>query len=195
MLEFYPDHFPGSWRKKMRYSRVVPSLFIFLALVAAAFAQDEPKRAPSTAEERQRFLSLTRKLEQNPLDKSLYDEKKWAKKWLEDIPDINVNICAPLLFGVDFVKEQNRYTPQLSYQATFGSAAYIIEHPDKKGDTEAQFVAGVESALKSYSAIVKGNPHAQSKALDDLLEKQKQGKLTDFVRAAGKACEDKKEGA
>ena len=165
-----------------------------LLLLTTAFAQDEPKRAPSTAEERQRFLSLTRKLEQNPLDKSLYEEKKWAKKWLEDIPDINVNICAPILFGMDFIREQNKYTPQLSYQATFASAAYIIEHPDKKGDTEAQFVAGVESALKSYSAIVKSDPQAKSKALDDLLEKQKQGKLADFVHAAGKSCEDKKEG-
>lgn len=178
----------------MHYTRAVQSLFLVMALVASAAAQNEPKRAPSTAEERQRFLSLTRKLEQNPLDKSLYEDKKWAKQWLEDVPDINVNICAPLLFGVDFVKEQNRYTPQLSYQATFGSAAYIIEHPDKAGDTAAQFVAGVESALKAYSAIVKSEPQAKSKALDDLLEKQKQGKLADFVHAASKSCEDKKEG-
>ena len=163
-------------------------------LCAASFAQDEPKRAPSTKEERQRFLSLTRKLEQDPLDKSLYAEKTWAKQWLEDIPDINVNICAPLLFGMDFVAEQNRYTPQLSYQATFGSAAYIIEHPDKAGDMDAQFLAGVESALKAYSAIVKSQPEAKSKALDALLEKQKQGKLADFVRTASKGCQDKKEG-
>jgi hypothetical protein len=170
---------------------------IFLILLSSfilSFAQNEPKRAPSTAEERQRFLSLTRKLEQNPLDKSLYDDKKWAKRWLEDVPDINVNICAPLLFGVEFLKEQNKYTPQLSYQATFGSATYIIEHPDKAGDTAAQFVAGVESALKAYSAIVKSDPQAKSKALDDLLEKQKQGKLAGFVHDASKGCEDKKEG-
>ncbi len=134
-----------------------------LILFTAAFAQDEPKpkRAPSTAEERQRFAALTHKLEQTPLDKSLYKDKIWAKQWLEDVPDINVNICAPILFGLDFVAEQNRYTPQLSYQATFGSATYIIEHPDKKGDTAAQFVAGVESALKSYSAIVKDEPSGQ----------------------------------
>jgi hypothetical protein len=183
----------------MRYPRAVHSLFLLLtlallALTAVAAAQNEPKRAPSTAEERQRFLSLTRKLEQNPLDKSLYEDKKWAKQWLEDVPDINVNICAPLLFGVDFVKEQNKYTPQLSYQATFGSAAYIIEHQDKAGDTAAQFVAGVESALKAYSAIVKSEPQAKSRALDNLLEKQKQGKLADFVHAASKSCEDNKEG-
>ena len=172
--------------------------FLILSVVAISFAQDEPKRAPSTAQERQRFLALTRKLEQSPLDKSLYDEKAWAKQWLEDIPDINVNICAPVLFGTDFLKEQAgeayKYTPQLSYQATFGSAAYIIEHPDKAGDTDAQFVAGVESALKSYSAIVKNDPDAKSKALDALLEKQKQGKLAEFVRTASKSCEEKKEG-
>ena len=180
----------------MRKAGLIALMLFSLAVLT--FAQDEPKdepkRAASTAAERQRFLALTRKLEQSPLDKSLYDEKKWAKKWLEDIPDINVNICAPILFGVDFLAEQNKYTPQLSYQATFASAAYIIEHPDKAGDLDGQFIAGVESALKAYSSIVKGEPQAKSKALDDLLEKQKQGKLADFVRSASKSCQDKKEG-
>ena len=169
------------------------SLMLF-SLAVVSFAQDEAKRTPSTKEERQRFLALTRKLEQNPLDKSLYAEKTWAKKWLEDIPDINVNICAPILFGRDFLAEQYKYTPQLSYQATFGSAVYLIEHPEKAGDTDAQFVAGAESALKAYSSIVKTDAQAKSKALEALLEKQKEGKLAEFVRNASKGCEDKKEG-
>jgi hypothetical protein len=174
---------------------ILPLLILFsLSIFPANGAQNEPKRAPSTAEERTRFVTLTHKLEQNPLDKNLYEEKKWAKQWLEDIPDVNVTICAPVLFGLDFIKEQNKYTPQLSYQATFAEAVFIIEHPDKKSDTTAQFIAGVESALKAYSAIVKAEPGAKSKALDDLLEKQKQGKLADFVRDASKDCEDKKEG-
>ncbi len=175
---------------------ILPLLILFsLSIFSANGAQDEPKRAPSTAQERTRFVTLTHKLEQNPLDKSLYEDKAWAKQWLEDVPDVNVTICAPVLFGLDFIKEQNKYTPQLSYQATFGEAVFIIEHPDKKSDTTAQFLAGVESALKAYSAIVKTEPSARSKALDDLLEKQKQGKLADFVRDASKDCEDKKEGA
>jgi hypothetical protein len=178
----------------MRKARLISFVLISLSIFSLSAAQDEPKRTPSTVQERQRFLALTRKLEQNPLDKSLYADKKWAKQWLEDIPDINVNICAPVLFGTDFIREQNKYTPQLSYQATFAEAAYIIEHPDKKGDTTAQYLAGVESALKAYSAIVKSEPGAKSKALDDLLEKQKQGKLADFVRDASKECDDKKEG-
>jgi hypothetical protein len=176
----------------MSKARVVLFILLSFSILSLCSAQDE--RAPSTREERQRFLALTRKLEHDPLDKGLYAEKKWAKQWLEDIPDINVTICAPVLFGADFIQEQNKYTPQLSYQATFGSAAYIIEHPDKAGDLDAQFLAGVESALKAYSAIAKSEPQARSKALDDLLEKQKQGKLADFVRPASKACQDKKEG-
>jgi hypothetical protein len=177
--------------------KAVPLLLILLSLsiFSAYAAQDEPKRAPSTAEERARFVTLTHKLEQNPLDKSLYQDKVWAKQWLEDVPDVNVTICAPVLFGLDFIKEQNKYTPQLSYQATFAEAVFIIEHPDKKSDTTAQYVAGVESALKAYTAILKNEPSAKSKALDDLLEKQKQGKLLDFVRDASKECEDRKEGA
>jgi hypothetical protein len=178
-------------------SKAVPLLLILLSLsiFSAYAAQDEPKRAPSTAEERTRFVTLTHKLEQNPLDKTLYQDKVWAKQWLEDVPDVNVTICAPVLFGLDFIKEQNKYTPQLSYQATFAEAVFIIEHPDKKSDTTAQYVAGVESALKAYTAILKNEPSAKSKALDDLLEKQKQGKLLDFVRDASKDCEDRKEGA
>ena len=174
--------------------RLHSAILTVILLCIASLAQDEPKRAPSTPAERTRFVALTHKLEQNPLDKSLYDEKAWAKQWLEDIPDVNVNICAPVLFGVDFIKEQNKYTPQLSYQATFGEAVYIIEHPDKKSDTTAQYVAGVESALKAYTAILKSEPSAKSKALDDLLEKQKQGKLADFVRDASSECEDRKQG-
>jgi hypothetical protein len=178
----------------MSKARVVSFILLSFSILSLCSAQDEPKRAPSTAQERQRFLALTRKLEQDPLDKSIYAEKKWAKQWLEDIPDINVTICAPVLFGVNFIQEQNKYTPQLSYQATFAEAAYIIEHPDKKGDTTAQFLAGVESALKAYSAILNTDGTVKSKALDDLLEKQKHGKLADFVRSASKSCQDTKEG-
>ena len=178
----------------MCYARLFRILLSLFALFSIATAQDEPKRGPSTAEERTRFVALTRKLETNPLDKGLYAEKKWAKQWLDEVPDINVNVCAPLVFGADFVAEQYRYTPQLSYQVTFASAVFIIEHPDKKGDTTAQFIAGVESALKTYSALLKTDPDAKSKSLNGLMEKQKQGKLADFVRDASKPCEDKKEG-
>ena len=151
-------------------------------------AQDEPKRSPSTAEERKRFLALTHKLEESPLDKSLYAEKKWAKQWIEEIPDINVNVC-PVLLGQEFMISRYKYAPNLQYQVMFGNVAFLIEHPDKKDDTVAQYTAGVESALKAYKGILRADPEV-SRDMEDLLRKQTQGKLADFVKEASKACQD-----
>jgi hypothetical protein len=160
--------------------------FLILSLGFSATAQDEPKRGPSTAEERQRFVGLTHKLEQNPLDKSLYPEKKWALKWIEDIPDINVTPC-PTVFGMDFIVSRYRYGDNLMYQVLFGNVVYLIEHPDKKNDSVAQFTAGVESALKAYRGILRADP-VVSPTMEELLQKQSQGKLADFVRQSTKDC-------
>lgn len=150
--------------------------------------QDEPKRAPSTPEERQRFLALTHKLEETPLDKNLYADKKWAIQWIEDIPDINVNVC-PTLLGEEVIASRYKYATNLLYQTVFGNVAFLIEHPDKKDDAVAQYTAGVESALKAYKGILKADP-VVSRALEDLLEKQSQGKLADFVKQSSKPCQD-----
>ena len=64
-----------------------------------------------------------------------------------------------------------------------------MEHPDKAKDQNAQFLAGVESTLKAYKAILESKPDAKSKGLDGLLEKQSHGTLADFVRdAAATGC-------
>jgi hypothetical protein len=158
-----------------------------LALSLPALAQDEPKRGPSTPEERQRFIALAHKLEQSPLDKSLYAEKKWALDWINDIPDITVNIC-PQVLGEDFLESRYRYMPEVMGQVVFGNVVFLIEHPEKKSDAVAQYTAGVESALKAYKGILKADPMV-SRTLEDLLEKQSQGKLADFVRANSKVCQ------
>ena len=161
--------------------------FALLAICSLATAQDEPKRAPSTPSERARFLALTHKLEQTPLDKNLNADKKWALQWIEDIPDINVNIC-PLVLGDDFLNSHYLYASQIMGQVILGNVAFLIEHPDKKNDQVAQYTAGVESALKAYKGVLRADPMHVSRSLEELLEKQTQGKLTDFVRANSKEC-------
>jgi hypothetical protein len=155
-------------------------------LSALAFPQGQPKRGPSTAEERARFLALTRKLEQTPLDRNLYAEKRWALQWIEDIPDITITPC-PVVLGEDLVASRYPYTQNLLFQVVFGSVAFVIEHPDKKDDQVAQYTAGVESALKAYKGILRADPVA-SRPLEELLQKQSEGKLEEFVKAASKEC-------
>ena len=165
----------------------LPFLIAALLLSSLAIGQDQPKRGPSTAEERTRFLTLTHKLEQNPLDKSLYDDKKWALQWIEDIPDITVTPC-PTVFGPDFLASRYRYGSNLLYQVVFGNAVFLIEHPDKKNDATAQYTAGVESALKAYKGILRADP-VVSRTMEELLQKQSQGKLADFVKQSSKECQ------
>ena len=172
----------------MRKSLYVLLSAIFLFLLAGAQDQQEPKRGPSTPEERKRFLAIVRKLEKSPLDQSLNSEVTWALKWLQDIPDVNVTICfAPL---GPLPNDEYRYDSKIRGQFVLGMGAYLVEHPQKAADSSATYLAGVESALKVYRAILKSKPEAKSRALDDLLAKQENGELNDFVRDASKACED-----
>jgi hypothetical protein len=181
---------------------------IALALVLTCFcsvalAQTATGRGPSTPEERKRFLAIAHKFEENPLDKSLWPEEKWALQWVQDIPDITVTPCPPLLTGPQSAASQSdsrrpgedfladyKYAHQLAVATVFGNVAFMIEHPNKAPDNTAGFVAGVESALRAYKAILKTEPTAKSRTMDDLLQKQSQGKLVDAVREAGKDCVD-----
>jgi hypothetical protein len=168
----------------MRRILLLCGAMLVLGLTAAP--QDQPKRGPSTAEERARFVALTHKLEQTPLDKSLYPDKKWALQWIDEIPDINVTPCLTVL-GEDFLVSRYRYAANLEVQVIFGNVTYLIEHPDKKNDAVAQYTAGVESALKTYKSILRADP-VISKELESLLQKQNQGTLNEFVRDSSKEC-------
>lgn len=162
---------------------------LILSFCLLAFPQDqEPKREPSTPEERKRFLTLVRKLEKTPLDESLNSEVKWALQWLSDVPDINVTVC-PSPLG-NFILEPYRYRSRISIQFVLGMGAFLVEHPQKAADNAATYLAGVESALKAYRSILKTKPEAKSNILDELVGKEAEGELEDYVRDASRGCED-----
>jgi hypothetical protein len=165
------------------------AVITLLVLALTVVAQDA-KRGPSTPEERKRFVAITHKMEQAPLDDSLRPETRWALVWLIEVPDVTASLCtAPL---GDFMKKKYKYSPEIVTQLTFSSGAFVIEHLDKADDKGAQYVAGVEGALKAYSAILSVKPDAHSKALDELLQKQSQGQLADYVvRPPAKAVSKK----
>jgi hypothetical protein len=156
--------------------------FVLCSLVLAGAAPGNEKRGPSTPEERQRFLTIVHRMEQAPLDKGLKKDREWALRLLIEIPDVSVSIClAPL---GDAMHEKYKYEPEIFGQFTLSMGAFLFEHPEKTKDLDAQFLAGVESALKAYKAILESKPEAKSTGLDQLLEKQKQGSLEAFVHEA-----------
>ena len=168
-------------------SRSITVLLLALfSLLAASPAR--PQRGPSTPEERKRFLALVHKLEEAPLDPSLNSEIAWALQWLDDIPDVTVTICfAPL---GNLPNEQYRYGSRVRGQFVLAMGAFLLQHPGKARDFPATYLAGVESALRVYRAILKDKRAPRSPALDHLLSKQNNGELADFVGEASKDCRD-----
>lgn len=160
---------------------------VFLSLLAGAQTQPrEEKRGPSTPEERKRFLAVAHKIVKSPLDDTLKSEIKWALQWLSDIPDVNVDPC-PAPLG-ELAASGNRYSARIFGIYVLSMGAFVVEHPEKSKDTNAQYMAGVDGALKAYKAILRNDSEASSEDLDELLQKQATGKLDEFIQTAAKVC-------
>jgi carboxypeptidase Q len=150
-------------------------LFLLLATALRSSAQ-----ATSTPEERMQWVEVTHKLETAPLDDSVSQQGEAAFKRLSDVHDVHVVLCSALLNEFNGMKY--KYAHAITRQYMLASGAFQIENPDRAADAKAIDLAAVESVLKTYQSILQQKPEAKSKALDDLLKKQAQGKLQDFVR-------------
>jgi hypothetical protein len=142
----------------------------------------------SSPEDRERFVSITRNLEEVPLNPNLKADRAWALSWLTDAPDVSVNVCLASLGDMD--QSEYPYAGEIVLQYTFSMAALVIEHPET--DPNAQQLAGAEGALNAYLAILRDKPDAKSPALEALLETRTRGELPDFVRKAAIRCSAKK---
>jgi hypothetical protein len=143
----------------------------------------------SSPEDRARFVSITRSLEDAPLNPNLTADRAWALSWLTDAPDVSVNVCLASLG--DMAQGKYPYDSQIVLQYTFSMAALVIEHPETVNDPNAQQLAGAEGALNAYRAILKDKPDAKSPELEALLETRTRGELSDFVRKAAVHCSGK----
>jgi hypothetical protein len=146
--------------------------------------------ARSSPEDRQRFVSVTRALEQAPLKPGVKADRAWALEWLINAPDVTVTVCADTLGGL--VQSHYPYAGEILLQDTFSMAALVIEHPETANDPNAQQLAGVEGALNAYRSILRDKPEAKSSTLEALLQTQSRGGLPDFIRKARIHCAEKK---
>lgn len=153
---------------------------------AAPVPPEKPAEKRSSPEDRQRLVAIAHKLEAAPLDRTLSPDRDWAVQWVVAAPDVHVRTCSTLLS--DLRRPRYKYRSELSSQLLISSAAFLIEHPEQGDSIPAQSVGGMEGVLKAYRAILKTDPQATAKTLDDLLHKQKQGKLAETVQEAVTHC-------
>jgi hypothetical protein len=151
-------------------------MFGLLFMTANPFSAQET----SLPEERKQWVEITDKLESAPLDESVNRQGESALKQVSDAHDIHVPPCPTVLSEFNGMKYT--YSHTITRQYMLASAAFLIENPDKAADTKAINLAAVESALKTYQAILQQKPDAKAQQLDDLLKKQSQGKLNDALK-------------
>ena len=164
-------------------------LLTLLACATPALARTD---APSTPQDRLRFVTAVHDLERTPLDPRLQGERSWAIGWLTDAPDITVTVCFDPLGGVS--DKTYPHTAEVFVQYSLAMGAFIIENPAKASDPQAQQLAGVESALNAYRSMRTAEPDGRkSPQLEKLLEAQGRGELSGIVQKAYLRC--KKKGA
>lgn len=160
------------------------TLFSLIVLVlfssVNASAQIDEKDAPAT------LIKATKFLEEKPLDKEAKKIRSWAIMWVIQTDKVSVTACSLLVSGVE---KKYKYSGEIFGQYTIGMAAFKLANPEKAKDEDAAQMAGIESALTSYEAMVKEQPKAKNAFLDDLVAKRGDGSLTKHV--ADNNCKSK----
>jgi hypothetical protein len=173
----------------MNSRRVLVLSLLLLFPFSSVFTQGEPKRGPSTPEERAKAVQTAHTLEADPLQPGSKDMRTWLTLWIIDVPDIHIQICGEELGPI--FHESNRdkkFVTEIFGQSMFSAASFVIEHPDQAKDSVAVYAAGVEGSLKAYQSILKTHPEARWPFLDDLIVKQQNGELPKYVEKATAKC-------
>lgn len=166
--------------------RSVLLIALIIACGVSASSSLAQRRGPSTAAERARAVEIATLLENDPLNKNAKALSKELLIWLIEIPDITVTICTGMLG--DYSKIKGEYAGTITTQLSFAETRFVIEHPEEAKDEYRVYLAGVESALRTYQNIKKAKPRVRLAPMEELLEKQQAGQLPEFVRNAMAGC-------
>ncbi|MCL1635276.1 hypothetical protein M2650_11630 [Luteimonas sp. SX5] len=158
----------------------------WLLAAGAVSAQDA---SPQPGEAEQFVVRFTRALEVDPLGENSSRVRGTLIEWLRNTQDYTVVVCD--ILG-PIPGEKPPHSAELLVQQMFGNVAYQIEHPSEKDRNRLQ-VAGVESVLKAYSAILAEDAQARIPYLDGLLAERKKGALARHMGPIiAKGCAGKK---
>ncbi|WP_421568827.1 hypothetical protein [Stenotrophomonas sp. PD6] len=121
-------------------------------------------------------VRYTRELEGTPDGPDAPAMRQALLRWTVDTPDYQVIVCDMLQLPGKGSTDESPISGELNVQMMFGNVAYQIQH-GKEGDELTRQVAGVESALRAYTAYVAKKPALRRPVLDALLGAQNAGTL------------------
>lgn len=148
---------------------------LLLILLLASFSPGF-KGQESEKNDVSRLLAAVKLLEQSPFDKRAKDARKSALMWVIETDKVSVIICPILVRNLD---DKYKYGSEMLAQYTIGMAAFKLTNAGK--DEDSAQLAGIESALTSYEAMVKEKPAAKNSFMDELVAKRSGGTLAEYL--------------
>ncbi|HEX5000660.1 MAG TPA: hypothetical protein VFY29_20720 [Terriglobia bacterium] len=150
------------------------------SLLLASLLPPTSNALPQTTDtEIQALLMAQTLLEEKPFDAKARDVRAAAMRWIIDTDKVSVTICGNLFDDLD---DNYVHASDIVVQYAIGMAAFKLTKPARVADESAAQLAGIESALTSYRAMVKERPGVKTTFLESLLAKQAAGELADFVK-------------
>src|SRR5262245_40247727 len=161
-------------------ARVISLAIATLLLVGCAHKEAAPPPAAttkparhSTAEERQRFLTLVHRIQASP-PRGYDAEVEWGIVWLVEVDDVTVTLCADTLGTVLREREEIAFNPAII--SLLSAGAFVIEHPDRGNDNGEVNYAAIMAVLDVYAGERKRGAPA-SPALEELAARARAGTL------------------
>ena len=151
--------------------------FLFVLLAIASLAQ-----ANFSQNEKELTIKTARALETAPLSSETIKMREKALKWVIETDEVHLTVCGEI-FGF-FSDKKNKNSSDMTGSYTIGMAAFKLEFADKATDENAAQLAGLNTALKTYEAIIKEKPKNKFDKIDALLAKRDSGQLAAMVNAA-----------
>ncbi|MEI9910980.1 MAG: hypothetical protein WDO71_15700 [Bacteroidota bacterium] len=160
----------------------VSFLFVSLQLSVIVHAQEfeVPASLPVTKEEfvntEKDVIAAAKWLESNAIGTDMNKRTKvntWVLAWLTNSPNVTIEVQQPIMKLFD-------KNPQLLMVWMAGYARYCLENSYSKDNIKCN-VAGIKSAIACYNL---GGDIKKEKLLPKVIDKDKEGKLEEWVKEA-----------
>lgn len=135
---------------------------------------------------REQLIKISKELESAPFSEEAKENRGWAVRWVIETDEVSVVICSTTA-NAAFLDKKNKYSSEIIAQYTIGMAAFKLVNPEQASDEAAAQIAGIESALRAYTAMIAEKPKGKHKGMDDLIAMRDRGELSkDKVAGCGK---------
>lgn len=138
---------------------------------------------------RGQLIKFAKELEAAPFSDEAKENRAWAVKYLIETDDVHLVICSNEFTGV-FLDKKNKAGTEMLAQYMMGMAVFKFENPDRAKDEDAAQLAGIESALRIYTAMIAEKPKLKYAKTDEIVAMRDRGELT-IDKVGGCASEKK----